>query len=217
MHNENCPPCKKTISWNAVLVGAIVALGLTFLFNLLTLAVGLSLFTKDPTGQMILTFSSFAWILIGGYFVLFVSGWLGGRVVNHHTCSLHKANGCLHGFLIWTVFLIISLFGLSFMASDAASILLKTTAITTPAETDLSLSNEPATMTNTTSSKEAKSVRKKGLATFATFFIFTVGAVGCCAGAHYGVRDSSQCHEKCELKRKESSDHTLPPSHSNPG
>ena len=62
MQNEHCEPCGKYISLHAIFVGALVALGLTFLFNLLTVAIGLTLFTKNPSGQMILTFAGFAWI-----------------------------------------------------------------------------------------------------------------------------------------------------------
>ncbi len=207
MQNEHCQPCGKIISWNAILIGALVALGLTFLFNLLTVAIGLTLFTKDPSGQMILTFAGFAWILIGGYVILFLAGWAAGRIVSHRH-SLHGANGALHGFLAWTAYLLISLFALSHMAADSAAVLLRTVAVNTQTQNEITLSSPNVSnndVANTRaesraeSREEVKKINKSGLATFATFFIFLVGAIGCCVGASYGIRESRRCHEKCAL------------------
>jgi hypothetical protein len=193
MHNEHCQPCGKYISWNAILGGSLVAIGLTFLFNLLTIALGLSLFTHNPSGQMILTFAGFAWILIGVYIILFLAGWVTGRIVNHKH-SLHGSNGFLHGFLTWTAYLIISLFVLSHVASDSAAVLLRTTAVQSQANNELSLSTVTE---NNERAQETKNVNKKGFETFATFFIFLVGAIGCTVGACYGIREGRKCHEKC--------------------
>lgn len=201
MHNEHCQPCGKYISWSAISGGALVALGLTFLFNLLTVAMGLSLFTQNPSGKMILTFAGFAWILIGIYIILFLSGWVTGRIV-HHKHSLHGANGCLHGFLVWTAFLIISLFVLSHMASDSAAVLLRTTTINAQIDNEVTAasateSTDGSSNVKMKNTQETKNIHKRGLETFATFFIFLIGAIGCCAGACYGIREGRKCHEQC--------------------
>jgi hypothetical protein len=205
MHDEHCQPCGKYISWQAILGGSLVALGLTFLFNLLTIAIGLSLFTQNTTGKMALTFGGFAWILIGIYIILFLSGWVTGRIVNHRH-SLHGANGFLHGFLTWTLYLIISLFALSHMASDSAAALLKTTAVNTEIDSNESVqagteNTGDSSSVKAQSAQETKSVHKRGITTFSTFFIFLVGAIGCCVGAGYGIRESRKCHEQCTVKK----------------
>jgi len=205
MHNEHCQPCGKYTSWNAIFSGTLMALGLTFLFNLLTEAIGLSLFTQNPSGKMMLTFAGFAWILIGIYIILFLSGWVTGRIV-HHRHSLHGANGCLHGFLVWTAYLIISLFALTYMASDSAAALLRTTTVNSQINSEVTTlsateSTDDSSNARTKNTQETKSVHKIGLETFATFFIFLVGAIGCCVGACYGIRESRKCHEQCTLNK----------------
>lgn len=206
MHNGNCQPSDKAISWNAVLGGAFVALGLTFLFNLLTIAIGLSLFTQNTAGKMILTYSGFAWILLGIFFILFISGWVAGRIVSYKH-SLHCANGVLHGFLCWTVYLIISLFVLSHMASDSAAVLIKSTLVyadTNTTEVEASNAVDPEDSTTSTqiakNTQTTQNIHKRGLATFATFFIFLLGAVGSCVGACYGISACKKCHSKYEVK-----------------
>ena len=108
--NQQCNHCVKPISWKAVLSGALVAVGLTFLFNILTLGLGLSLFTHNESGQDILVFATLAWMIIGGYAILFLAGWIAGKqkCCSCHGQSFHCSSGFLHGFLAWTVYLIIA-------------------------------------------------------------------------------------------------------------
>ncbi len=173
----------KSLSWGAVLTGALVALGLTFLFNLLTIALGLSLYTQNADGAKMLTFAGYAWVLIGGYIILFLSGWVAGRLVHHH-CILHWCNGILHGFVTWTVYLILSMLVLSYMATPASVSLLRTTFMTITDKT-----TTPTPNTQNDSSSTPQTVHKAGHAAFGSFFIFFVGALGCAAGAAYGVRE----------------------------
>jgi hypothetical protein len=174
----------RSLSWGAVLTGALVALGLTFLFNLLTIALGLSLYTQSTDGAKVLTFAGYAWVLIGGYIILFISGWIAGRLVHHH-CILHWCNGILHGFVTWTVYLILSMMVLSYMATPASVSLLRTTF--------MSITDESTTSINPDRQSDSKStpqtVHKAGHVAFGSFFIFLVGALGCAAGAAYGVRE----------------------------
>lgn len=181
----------KSLSWGAILTGALVALGLTFLFNLLTIALGLSLYTQNADGAKILTFAGYAWVLIGGYIILFISGWVAGRLVHHH-CILHWCNGMLHGFVTWTVYLILSMLVLSYMATPSSVTLLRTTF--------MSITDETTSTTNPNSKTDIAStpqtVHKAGHAAFGSFFIFLVGALGCAAGAAYGVRERRRSFER---------------------
>lgn len=206
MHDEYSQSCGKYVSWNAILFGSLVAIGLTFLFNLLTVALGLSLFSPSQSGKMALTFAGFAWILIGGYIILFLAGWVTGRIVSHKH-SLHAANGILHGFLAWTIYLIISMFVLSHMASESAATLLRNTVIQSNVTHDTDLNATESTKRNVNAENDANEpsphqVHKAGIATFATFFIFLIGAIGCCAGACYGIKECRKCHEKCTPCKK---------------
>lgn len=209
MYDELTQPCEKYISWNAILVGTLFALGITFLFHLLTIATSLTLFTKNPSGQMMLTLAGFVWLLVGGYAILFLSGWVAGRTISH-SYSLNNANGFLHGFLIWTIYLIISVFSVSQIATDSAALLVRSNAINTqiqhkmPAFSSTHNNNEIHTAKENT--QEEKVVNKIGLQAFATFFIFSVGAMGCCIGTGSGIRACKRCHEKCIITRTASAD-----------
>lgn len=189
MQAQNC--CThKSMSWGAILTGALVALGLTFLFNLLTIAVGLSLFTQNADGAKALTFAGYAWVLIGGYIILFISGWVAGRLIHHH-CRLHWCNGVLHGFVTWTFYLILSMLVLAHMATPASVSLLRTTFVSVT-EYDQPTPQERAAASSTTTETKA---HRAGLAALGSFFIFLVGAFGCSAGAAYGIRE---CRKECE-------------------
>lgn len=185
----------KSLSWGAILTGALVALGLTFLFNLLTIALGLSLYTQNADGAKLLTFAGYAWVLIGGYIILFISGWVAGRLVHHH-CTLHWCNGVLHGFVTWTVYLILSMLVLSYMATPASVSLLRTTFMSITDETTTTDKPTVKSDSSSNSSSSSQTVHKAGHAAFGSFFIFLVGAIGCAAGAAYGVRERRLSFER---------------------
>ncbi len=52
-HRESMGLGCKRISWSAILIGAIVAVGLGFLLNMFCLAIGLSAFTLDDQGKTV--------------------------------------------------------------------------------------------------------------------------------------------------------------------
>lgn len=190
MQAQNC--CThKSMSWGAILTGALVALGLTFLFNLLTIAIGLSLFTQNADGAKVLTFAGYAWVLIGGYIILFIAGWIAGRLVHHH-CRLHWCNGVLHGFVTWTLYLILSMLVLAHMATPASVALLRTTFVSVT-EYDQPTQSDTTATSGTVS--ETKIAHKAGHVALGSFFIFLVGAFGCAVGAAYGIRE---CRKECE-------------------
>lgn len=186
MNSQQCnTPCGKYVSWHAILAGAMTALGLTFLFNLLTVGLGLTMYTHNEQGMQVLAFAGFAWILIGIYILLFLSGWVTGRLV-HRDYSLHCCNGALHGFIMWALYLILSILILSHM-TETTVILLKSTLATVSPETVASTTNA-ATTTATTSD-----IHKAGWSALGTFLVFFGGAFGACVGALYGIREGKKC------------------------
>jgi len=63
-----CPPhVYKRISWTAIFVGAIVAVGLSFLLNLFGIAIGLSAFTLSTDGASVLAVGGLVGMIIGVY------------------------------------------------------------------------------------------------------------------------------------------------------
>ena len=162
--------CHKAFSWKAVIAGALIAIGLTFLFNLLTLGLGFSMYTQDPTGRAVIAFLGFAWMLIGSYLMLFAAGWVVGKVI----CRDRDAfilNGFVHGFLTWSLYAFVSLITVVKMG-DASTLSIFSNFST-------------ASVTTATNTEEVRAV---GLTTLASFLIFLSAALGCSFGAMCGVR-----------------------------
>lgn len=183
MHHSNVDfKSPKFISWHAVITGALVALGLTFLFNLLTTGLSLSMFTSNEQDMQAIGFIGFAWLLIGGYILLFLAGWVTGRLI--HPCySLHRCNGALHGFVMWSIYLILSILLLSNMTE--ASIALLRASFST-------LAVDPAV-------NVVQETRNAGLSTIASFLILLAGAIGASIGAYYGIGESKKCCDASKL------------------
>lgn len=166
------PYCMRVIAWKGVVAGTIFALGLTFLFNLLTLGIGLSLYTRSPEGQIALTVLGFVWMLIGGFVVLFLSGWVTGKMASTDY-PLAKCDGIFQGFIMWTIFLVSSLVILGISKVSASVLLSNLTSL------DLVLS-------------QASGTNEVGYATLCVFLIFLTGAVGACVGAYFGIKHTQE-------------------------
>lgn len=192
MHNEHhCHYHRKHVSWGAILAGTFVAVGLTFLFNLLTVGIGLSVFTRTEQGADILTFSGLAWMVVGGYILLFISGWVAGRLIKSST-SYHALNGAMHGFIVWTLYLIVCLLLISQIAESGSLAMIRSAFFHLPSDTALANVQHAANVT-----ASAATARNVGHVALATFFVFAVGALGSCIGAACGIRESKRCADKC--------------------
>lgn len=112
---------KKPITWSAVISGGLIAFGLTFLFNLLTVGLGLYIFSTNQQGVNDLVFNGYVWTLAGGIIILFFAGWKTGKLIKICPAHIgtdpslsdkdhyHCYHGMTHGFLAWVFYLIISL------------------------------------------------------------------------------------------------------------
>ncbi|HRE32843.1 MAG TPA: hypothetical protein PLD88_12770 [Candidatus Berkiella sp.] len=169
----------KHIYWKAVTVGTISAVGITFLFNFLTIAIGLILFKRGQEEMIALTFGTVAWMVVGSYMILYVAGWIGGRQLNTEY-SFNVANGLLHGFVIWSLYLIVSIVLLSLLPDAVAATILKSFFIHLPSANEVGQQIATSTVNNV------------GYAALVTFFIFLMGMVGCCIGAACGIKESKK-------------------------
>ena len=156
------------LSLRSILVGAVTAIGLTFLFNTLTTGLGLTLYTQNETGQAALTLLGFIWMLAGGFIMLFVAGWITGRFASQ--CCHYECNRCgnhlLLGFVMWSTYLLISLL-------IVGSLNLPTIAGYIGSYGVISTNYQ---------------INIEGLATLATFFILLSGVIGSCLGTCMGSK-----------------------------
>lgn len=210
-----CKP-RKCICWGSVFAGAFVAIGLGFLVYLFTAGVGLTAFTTDTTGLTTLAIGGFIVLFFLSYFIMFLAGWTSGVAIKSYC---HKpCFGGLHGFLAWSLALVIGIATHSlFMAASptnltanvAPAFVQLTTATVTPTTTTNATAATKATVTKATVVKGKTTAKTEtttatptttvttpteqaanyvGMGVLATFALFLIGAIGSWMGGYFGVK-----------------------------
>ncbi|MDI1351957.1 MAG: hypothetical protein PSV35_04180 [bacterium] len=115
MNNESLPVHEhdhctiysfKRISWTAILIGAIVGVGLSFLLNLFGLAIGLSAFSAGTMGATTIAIGGVIGLIIGLIASMLLAGYAAGYLGRFY-CPMRNL-GILYGFTTWTLALILS-------------------------------------------------------------------------------------------------------------
>ena len=96
----------KRMSWGAVFAGALVGIGLSFLLNLLSVAIGLSVISTTQEGMASLAIGGLVGLLIGTIIAAFFGGYTAG-CLGRPFCGKAKY-GIVYGFLAWIVALILA-------------------------------------------------------------------------------------------------------------
>lgn len=180
VHSVEC----KCLSWKPIFAGALVAIGLTFLLNLFSVAIGLTAFTTGSDGVEKLALSGLIATSIGVVASMFAAGWLTGYLGKHYCTKRHL--GALYGFLAWCVALIIAIFLAShaqeyvrfyghFISGTTVQMAGSTVAGTVTASAELS----PNTLV---------------ISTYIIFILFFLSAFSCSLGGHAGMRH--RCKEE---------------------
>jgi len=94
--------------WKPIIAGALFAIGLTFLLNLFSVAIGLTAFTTDTAGMETLVFTGLLAMSFGLIVIMFGSGWLTGYLAKPY--NPNRDMGAIYGFLAWTIALILAIF-----------------------------------------------------------------------------------------------------------
>jgi MFS family permease len=103
----------KCLEWKPIVAGALVIIGLTFLLNLFSVAIGLTAFTTNSDGVENLALGGLVGVAIGIVAAMFGAGWLTGYLSQRHCTKRHL--GALYGFLAWCVAFLICIFAASHM------------------------------------------------------------------------------------------------------
>jgi MFS family permease len=166
----------KCISWTAILVGAIVGVGLGFLLNLFSVAIGLSAFSTSPEGMTAFAVGGFIGLAIGTVVSMYVAGYTSGYLAHPHCPK--RNSGALYGFTTWVVsfILVVLLTGpISHYVTASTGFITNHTVVVGPAA-----SND----TTVSAEKAANDTGKVALALFSLFFL---GALAACFGGHFGM------------------------------
>jgi hypothetical protein len=105
---EGAPAFPSRISWGSVLAGAVVAVALGVMLNVLGVAIGLS--TIDPAvpgetpAASTLGSAGGIWVLVTNLLALGAGGWVAARLSG----TADGTDGALHGLSVWAVGLLLS-------------------------------------------------------------------------------------------------------------
>jgi hypothetical protein len=202
-HHHHCH--HKSISWTAVITGALVGVGLSFLLNLFSVSIGLSAFTTSTDGLSTLAVGGFIGMLIGAIVTMFITGWVAGYLGQPY-CG-EKNLGVLYGFTAWCFSLVLAVL----LASSFGHFVTSYTA---------AVSNPPAAKVNMTIDDSAPIVSEQkrasggsevtvntekaanaiGATAFVTFILFFVGALSSCFGGFSGYESRRHCNESGQCK-----------------
>ncbi|MCE0724456.1 MULTISPECIES: hypothetical protein [Legionella] len=186
----------KRISWTAVFVGALTALGLSFLLNLLGIAIGLSAFKTMSNGSVIVVVGGLLGIIIGVAISTIAAGYVAGYLGRLY-CPARNL-GIIYGFTTWVLALILgaALIGLLSQYVVTYTNSVSRTVVAVPITV-----NQISTPVGTTKissltkngQKEAVvevNVTPTNLASGALiiFVLFLLGAIFTCVGAGWGMR-----------------------------
>jgi hypothetical protein len=194
----------KYISWSPIIVGTLVAIGISFLFNIFALAIGLSAFTTSKEGTMAIAIGGFIGLLIISIVTMFVAGWIAGylgrlQFLSHHAGYFNHRLGALYGFVTWCLTLVVMVLLISnvnryvstyhaTLTSPRPDIVIANIDNNTPVSMDRNKSTVSANTPSTTTvvADKEKAAHELGVSFFAIFILFFVGAFSSCLGGYCG-------------------------------
>ena len=212
MEKENCVVCKdgytcghkyvcgaRCISWSAIFVAALVALGLGFLLNLFSIAIGLSAYRMTPEGAQSLAMGGVVGLAIGGIAIMFFAGWIAG-FLGRSRCYNHSCGG-LYGFTTWCLALVITIL---LAAHVAKFVTTYKNFIAHPTYSSVQVTDNtaaPTVSTAPTANGDVAVVNPEKIAmdTFVVFLLFFLGALACTFGGHCGMRTCCKREERADV------------------
>jgi hypothetical protein len=175
----------KCFSWSAVFVGALVGLGLSFLLHLFGIAIGLTAYSTSAEGTKALAIGGFIGIVLTTIISMYVAGLATGYLARPYCYKRHLAT--TYGFTTWSVMLVVAVLLSTHMGRfvDVSTNMLSNSHY-------VEVTNEPSapvvsSTDNTTTVNADKAANLLGTAAFISFFLFLVGAISSCLGAHHGL------------------------------
>lgn len=172
----------RVFSWTAVWVGALVGVGLNFLFNLMSLAIGMSIFSQQTNDTI--SFSSLGVIgfILVAVISMFMTGWIAGKLTI--ISSVRKYWGCVYGFTAWCLCLIITIILLMNMIQFTQF----HSNFTSKNLTAIKITNQIPMLTESEGSNSETNRRLISLNAYVTFIFFLIGACSSTVGGYVGFQ-----------------------------
>ncbi|MFT4058523.1 MAG: hypothetical protein QM652_03140 [Legionella sp.] len=198
MDNQKCYKATLThIHWTAIIAGAFVGVGLSFLLNIFSMAIGLSAYSSLPNVAPTIAIGGVLGLLIGVIVSMGVAGFVAGYLGRFHHCYCH--GGVIYGFITWSLVLMLSallIMPFTHYVSFYEENLDPNLAPTQISSADVNVSVTPSQNTSTQKMMDTnpKQLHWKGWILFVLFFL---GGISSCISACYGM-----CCEKEEQLMK---------------
>lgn len=188
-HEQHCftHPLKR-ICWSAIFVGALVGIGLGFLFNLFGVAIGLSAVMISPEGNMAWAIGGVIGILIALIVTTMASGFAAGYLGRMY-CPRRNL-GILYGFTTWTMALLLSAVVAGYIthyASHYSETIMKTPIVVTHSNGAHTTTVNPKTDTQQATEPVVTSTQGLTAGAFVLFGLFFIGAISSCVGACWAM------------------------------
>jgi hypothetical protein len=209
---ETCTHSKRTVSWSAIIIGALFGIGISFLLNLFALGIGLSAFTS--TTPQTLAVGGIIGLIIISIFSMGILGWIAGFIGATKSLCYHDKTqcnfGCIYGFSAWCLALVLSML----LAMPAAQLVahsihalnptlnterLYTQSNVLPSRNDTSTTTSSTTRTNevarnnVVTDEDTHKILVRSI--FTTFVMFFIGAISASIGGHLGYKRYSRTED----------------------
>lgn len=202
--------CEKSrVCWSAVFAGAVVGIGLSFLLNLFSVAIGLSFVSTTKEGLVTLAVGGFIGMAIGVVAAMFTAGFTAGYLGQKH-CTKRNL-GCLYGFCAWCLALILTALLATNMAryvnfytdfSRNPTMVVDTSVAHTAVNAPMTKNMHPAAVNTHTNPvmdvKTQDAVNNLGITSLLIFVLFILGAFASALGGHCGMNHC--CNKQCDRK-----------------
>ncbi|KTD53081.1 hypothetical protein Lqui_0036 [Legionella quinlivanii] len=183
-----CAPHHHWFCWSAIIIGALVGLGLGFLLHLYSIAIGLTAFVSDNEATTV-TIGGLIGLLIGTIVAMGLAGFTAGFLA--HVVS--PGVGILYGFATWSLALLLTAIlamPLSSYVSTYTAALAPTVNVDTGNTT--AQGNQVTVQSPATEATKAASPETLAWSGWIVFVLFAIGALSSCLGACGGIH----CHRK---------------------
>lgn len=183
----------KRVCWTAILAGALVGIGLTFLVNLFGMVIGLSIFTVDEaSGAAAIAIGGVIGVLVGILVAMFLAGYTSGYLGRH--LAPKRNIGILYGFLTWILALLLTGFVMSNLSnhvtnysSVVAGPRVSLNASTEKKDSSVTIDKAKKSDNETKAVKVMASARDMTIVSFLVFVFFLLGAAAACWGGCAGM------------------------------
>jgi MFS family permease len=188
-HDHGC--IRKRVSWSAIITGALVGLGLSFLLNLFSVAIGLSLMTTSKEGLITLAIGGFIGLIIGTIVSTFISGFTAGYLGRAY-CD--RNIGVIYGFTTWCLALLITIMFAANISRYVASYsdFISNPTVVVVTEKNVTMKETMTPTPNVMTVETQKATNTFGMTSLLIFVLFFIGAISSCFGGYYGM---SCCRE----------------------